>query len=1219
MSNDRKFDPSARQSGVGATSGLSGNKSGAAGRAGTEGAAGVSRQSGQAFSSGGGTAPQSGGRQSAFAASSTGAEGGGELVPSLSLPKGGGALKNIGDKFAANAFTGSGGMSIPLPLSPGRELTPSLGLSYSTGAGNGPFGVGWQLSVASITRKTDRGLPTYDDASEADTFIFAGAEDLVPLLEENGGTWTAKIVESGGYRIFSYRPRVEAGFARIERWLEIATGDVHWRTWTRENVRSTYGTSTSSRIAHPEHPERIFSWLIDEIRDDRGNIVVFEYSAEDLENVDTEALEEHERLAVVQAQAQRYLRRVYYGNEAPGVAADWLFEVLLDYGELAEDGSVSGTWPVRQDSFSSFRSGFDVRTRRLCRRVLMIHHFAELPVDPDLVAATELTYDENPNATLLISATQRGYLYDEVAEEYTSRAYPPVSLTYSAAVIDETVRYLDSESLRDIPGGIDGGRFRFVDLNGEGLPGLLTEQAGHWYYKRSEGGGVFGPWQPLPRLPSNADLGTQRLVDLDGDGQLSLASFGGTLRGYYKRASIPGGSPEPKWENFRAFVAVPNIDMGAPNVQLLDINGDGRADILVAEASRFVWYPSRGRDGFGAPVILSRPHDEDAGPRLLWSDPQQALYFTDMTGDGLSDICRVRNGEVTYWPNLGYGRFGRAIRMRGAPVFDRPDLFRTDLLRIGDIDGSGTTDLLYLRRDGARIYANQAGNGYAAAVHLGGFPPVDTLSHVELVDLLGKGTAALVWSTDLPHRRGSQIAYIDLMAEGKPYLLTETLNNMGLETKVRYAPSTKFYLADRAAGTPWKSRLSFPVHVIERVEVHDHVVGHTFVQNYRYHHGAFDGPEREFRGFGMVEVEDAESFDEASSAKLFSSGHEIADGELHVPPVLTKTWFHTGVFFGGNTISRGFADEYYSDKTQENPSGIAIALQDTAVPKGLSPIERREAVRALRGRALRVEVFALDGSAEEEHPYTVAESNFQVRLLQPRVEGSDTYAAYLVHERETLSYHYERNPADPRVSQSAVLEVDDFGNVLRSAQIAYPRPDSLAAEEQQEATSIVYTETDVINAELANSYRLGVPYEARTYELHGLTGDPAAPFSLAALLSHADGATEIAYETAPGMGAKKRLLSRAQSYYYSDDLTQRLALGSCGARALPYETLTLACSTPTTSRVTCSSRHVASRATTRRSWTGSTSRPRLSLRPSPAPPTRCSTARPSSAPGPLTG
>ena len=27
-----------------------------------------------------------------------------------------------------------------------------------------------------------------------------------------------------------------------------------------------------------------------------------------------------------------------------------------------------------------------------------------------------------------------------------------------------------------------------------------------------------------------------------------------------------------------------------------------------------------------------------------------------MSGDGLTDLVRIRNGEVCYWPNLGYGR-----------------------------------------------------------------------------------------------------------------------------------------------------------------------------------------------------------------------------------------------------------------------------------------------------------------------------------------------------------------------------------------------------------------------------------------------------------------------------------------------------------------------------------------------------------------------------------
>ena len=41
--------------------------------------------------------------------------------------------------------------------------------------------------------------------------------------------------------------------------------------------------------------------------------------------------------------------------------------------------------------------------------------------------------------------------------------------------------------------------------------------------------------------------------------------------------------------------------------------------------------------------------------------------------------------------------------------------------------------------------------------------------------------------------------------------------------------------------------------------------------------------------------------------------------------------------------------------------------------------------------------------------------------------------------REAISYHYERNPADPRIQHALTLEVDDFGNVLKQAAIGYGR------------------------------------------------------------------------------------------------------------------------------------------------------------------------------------
>src|SRR5271165_4136992 len=116
----------------------------------------------------------------------SGPAGGAGQLPSLSLPKGGGAIRGIGEKFTANPVTGTGSMTVPIAVSPGRSgFGPQLSLSYDSGSGNGPFGLGWSLALPSITRRTDKGLPQYNDASDSDVFILSGAEDLVPVLVED--------------------------------------------------------------------------------------------------------------------------------------------------------------------------------------------------------------------------------------------------------------------------------------------------------------------------------------------------------------------------------------------------------------------------------------------------------------------------------------------------------------------------------------------------------------------------------------------------------------------------------------------------------------------------------------------------------------------------------------------------------------------------------------------------------------------------------------------------------------------------------------------------------------------------------------------------------------------------------------------------------------------------------------------------------------------------
>lgn len=110
-----------------------------------------------------------------------------DQLGSVKLPKGGGAIRGLDEKFSVNPSTGTATLTLPIAVSPGRSgLGPQLALSYDSGAGNGPFGFGWSLGLPAITRKTDKGLPRYLDVDESDVFILSGAEDLVPVLNHAG-------------------------------------------------------------------------------------------------------------------------------------------------------------------------------------------------------------------------------------------------------------------------------------------------------------------------------------------------------------------------------------------------------------------------------------------------------------------------------------------------------------------------------------------------------------------------------------------------------------------------------------------------------------------------------------------------------------------------------------------------------------------------------------------------------------------------------------------------------------------------------------------------------------------------------------------------------------------------------------------------------------------------------------------------------------------------
>ena len=94
-------------------------------------------------------------------------------------PKGGGAQKGLGEKFTPDLQTGTGNFTVAIALPPGRnDFQPQLNLVYRTGNGNGPFGLGRNLSVPGVSRKHWKGVPRHDNSR--DVFILSGAEAAVP-------------------------------------------------------------------------------------------------------------------------------------------------------------------------------------------------------------------------------------------------------------------------------------------------------------------------------------------------------------------------------------------------------------------------------------------------------------------------------------------------------------------------------------------------------------------------------------------------------------------------------------------------------------------------------------------------------------------------------------------------------------------------------------------------------------------------------------------------------------------------------------------------------------------------------------------------------------------------------------------------------------------------------------------------------------------------------
>jgi len=1047
----------------------------------------------------------------------------------VQLPKSGGAIPALGEMLSTDGFTGKLQFDIPIAVSPARGLEPSVAVCYRSDSGNGVFGSGFSLSQSSISRDTAKGAPRYDDGDE---FLLDGAP-----LTPNPGSVTTRLFSGRSYVVTAFRPRALGQQMRIEHWVAAPGSgqDEFWRTIDTANVSTLYGRTAAARIADPADAGRIFEWLVEWRRDARGNAVSYIYKPEDCARLT-------QRPDEARLGPQRYLSCIRYGNAAPsqlgaiavdhGPPSEWHFEVVFDYGEYDVTPSAGSpyqarrTWAERQDSFSNFSAGFERRTARLCRSIFMFHRFAEFAgPEPMLVRRLAFRYDENPVLTRLVGATTTGFrLKKRVApvngqapgHDYESRALPELTFGYTAfEPARASFKPFQSDHGAGLAGVEGAPAFSLVDLYGEGAPGVLHADSQSTLYRSpraancSDGPALtYAPPRVCEQFAQERAVAGQTLAlaDLDGDGRLELEVVGQAMAGSYR--IFADGS----WSGFRAYESVPTEYHAF--AERADLSGRGRSDLVLLNDDGVRYYPAEGRKGYGAPQERGFDRDDAAPAGAERGNRRASTRFADLLGAGATQRLLLSDGRARVWPSLGRGRFGPAIDLKNAPSLG-PE-FDSDRLFLADLDGSGATDLIYADRRRLLIWFNQSGNGFAPPMEVRLPGPCHDPAQIAIADVRGGGWDCIVFSEQAAEPRQW---LLDACAGAKPYLLSLVSNGMGAEEKISYASSTRFQLEDREAGRPWTSNLPFPVQVISRVEERELSSGLSRYTDYRYRNGVMDGEERAFRGFGLVEQR---------------QGHDVPDpvtGAARPGPVLlTRTWYHTGL----DTSEQIGAETFAGDSD-------AYVMPGTLFENGatIDGETRRQAFAALAGSVLRMEVYGLDGDASADTPFSVSQSRYRVRLLQPRGDGN---AVFLVGPAESIAYTYDRKADDPQVAHDFTLAVDDDGTVVQTAAVRYPRRQSHADGDPQQ--DLLHTACAVLKPMKPLSgpdvLLVGLPDEERSYALSGVADELLAkptPNSKARYFSLASMTSAVMAALAPVRGAGAplpELLGATKSHWFTD-------------------------------------------------------------------------------------
>ena len=776
----------------------------------------------------------------------------------------------------------------------------------------------------------------------------------------------ARIVHIGEGR---YRPRIDEGQQRIRR---LAEG---WEVTERDGTIFLLGVTPEAREPGPEGSATPLSWLVEEERDTNDNRVRYRYL--------------HDRGAV-------YLESIEYA----------IYRVEFHYEE-------------RPDVLVDRAAGFAQEIRLRCTRI----ELHRTDVAPSLLRAYRLEFVQSALSghSLLASVTLTGFAYDLVDEEIQVRRESAPALRFEYTTFEPENRELVTfDAQRDVPPLPGTIASEVVDLEGNGLPGILQATSTSHRYWSNRGGG----WQASQRVRSfprgtSLDRDDVRLADMNGDARADLLVAEGTTAAFY-----PGNGPVT-WGSPVFSRQVPQFRATDPEVRLLDADGDSVVDAVRSSRRHLTVFQHDATRGWvGIPRAVPRRRNDATFADVDFRDPR--LRMADMTGDGRPDWLRIFARAVEFWPTLGELKWDeRQLMSIPGP---HPERFLIERCLLADLDGDGRADLLYLDERRVFIWMNRGAVSFARPVIIQNLPVADIKS-ARAGDFLGHGTTGLLFSSRTSVRRGRAMRYVEFNRGVKPYLLSRIDNGIGGITQIDYGYSTDHFRRDRDLGTPWTTSLPFPVPVVNRHVRTDVTTGTSLEIEIRYHDGHFDPVRRKFIGFLVVDT--IERAGPESETRL--SRHSYLRGEREDAPELPVD--HVAALSGKPLRTEIFGVD---DSPAQNRPFRRESLTWTVVTREIADDGQPILVPQLRRRRME--------QLEREENGRVQESEYEYDALgnltreRRRGTGAATAAEGLFMQTDlTYALNLDRWLIN-LVSERKVTSVD--GELLSLERFYYDGPDS---------------------------------------------------------------------------------------------------------------------------------------------------------------------------------